>query len=100
MQQLNPEKIKQFSRQLEGLAAKSEPYQTALQPFLNYAADFLAEFSYLYDDFVPRADGNVECTMQDYVHTRKRVSYIIESNTGFIRPLEQDVQRGGKYQDM
>ncbi len=100
MQLLNQEKIKQFATQLEGLTAPSDAYQTALQPFLTYAADFLGQFSTLYADFSPRADGNINCTMQDYIHPRQRVAYIIESDTGFIRPVDKDVQRGGKYQDL
>ncbi len=100
MKSLDPEQVKKFAVELAGLTPGSNEYNAAHQSFLEYAAEFIALFSYHYHDFVPRADGNIDCTMEDYISPRKRVAFIINSQTGFIKPLGQDVQRGGKYQGM
>jgi hypothetical protein len=97
---LDPEQIKAFAARLAALEADDAEHEAVQQEFLEYAADFTDTFSSIYHDFAPRPDGNILCTMEDYVTPRKRVPFIIDSRTGFITPLRQDVRRGGKYQDM
>ena len=94
----DPEEVAKFARRLAAEEQGSEPYQAVHQEFLAYAADFITQFSYHYHDFTPRLDGNVVCTMDDYIRPREQVAYIVDTRTGFIQPVDKDAQRGSKYQ--
>jgi len=37
-----------------------------------------------YHDFVPRADGNIQCMMDGYIRRRDRTAYIVDTRSGFI----------------
>ncbi|MCS7259385.1 MAG: hypothetical protein NZ765_01180 [Anaerolineae bacterium] len=94
---LDPERVAEFARRMA--AAESEAVrQTIYQEFLEYAADFLDLFSHHYHDFMPREDGNIQCTMDGYIRPRERVAYIVDTRSGFLRPVHQDAQRGTRHQ--
>ncbi len=94
---LDAEKVAEFARRLE--AASSDRERQAIQEaFLEYAADFINQFSYHYHDFTPLADGNVGCNMDGYIRPRDRVYYVVDVSTGFIHPLDKDTQRGVQHQ--
>jgi len=97
---LDPDKVAKFARRLAVEEQGSEAYQAVRQEFLDYATDFITQFSYHYHDFAPREDGNVTCTMDDYIRPREQVAYIVDTRTGFIQPVDKDAQRGSKYQDI
>jgi hypothetical protein len=97
---LNPDKVAEFARQLAAHEAGTAAYQAVQQEFLAYAAPFIRQFSTHYHDFAPRPDGHVACTMDDYRAARQRVAYVVDTRTGFIWPVEQDVQRGTRYQEI
>ncbi|GEM_PF-1929801 len=93
---LDPDKVAQFARRMA--SAESEAIRQAIyQEFLAYAADFLDLFSHHYHDFMPREDGNIQCTMDGYIRPRERVAYIVETHSGFLRPVHGDAQRGTRY---
>jgi len=95
---LNPDKVAEFARQLAAHQPGSDAYQAIHQEFLAYAAPLILQFSTQYHDFAPRPDGAIACTMDDYREARRRVAYVVDTRTGFIWPVEQDVQRGTRYQ--
>jgi hypothetical protein len=95
---LNPDKVAEFGRQLAAQEPGSAAYQAIQREFLAYAAPLVQQFSTQYHDFAPRPDGNVACTMDDYRAARRHVPYVVDTRTGFIWPVDEDVQRGGKYQ--
>ena len=97
---LDPQEVAKFARRLAAEEQGSAAYQAVHQEFLDYAADFITQFSYHYHDFAPREDGNVACTMDDYIRPREQVAYIVDTRTGFIQPVDKDAQRGSKYQDI
>ncbi|MGC8880454.1 MAG: hypothetical protein ACP5R2_14655 [Anaerolineae bacterium] len=94
---LDPDKVAEFARRM-AVAESEEVRQSVYQEFLKYAADFLGLFSHHYHDFMPREDGNIQCTMDGYIRPRERVAYIVDTRSGFLRPVHQDAQRGTRYQ--
>jgi hypothetical protein len=94
---LDPERVTEFARRI---AAEEDPAARAgiQQEFLAYAAEYLAQFSDHYHDFTPREDGNILCTMDGYIRRRDRTAYIVDTRSGFIRPVNRDAQRGSRYQ--
>lgn len=94
---LDPDKVAGFARRM-AVAESEEARQSVYQEFLEYAADFLDLFSYHYHDFMPREDGNIQCTMDGYIRPRERVAYIVDTRSGFLRPVHQDAQRGTRHQ--
>jgi hypothetical protein len=93
---LDPDKITDFARRIA--AAEDPVARDAIQhEFLDYAADFIGQFSYHYRDFAPREDGNVTCTMDGYIRPRDRTTYIVDTRSGFIHPVNKDAQRGTRY---
>lgn len=94
---LDPDRIAEFARRS---AAEEDPDARAAiqQEFVAYAAEFLAQFSDHYHDFAPRDDGNIGCTMDGYIRRRDRTAYVVDTRSGFIRPVDQDAQRGSRYQ--
>ena len=99
MHKPDPDKIAEFARRIE---QENDPTirEAIQQEFLTFAAGFIDQFSGHYGDFAPRPDGNILCTMAGYVQKHRRVAYVIDVRTGFIWPLEEDAQRGGKYQQI
>ena len=90
---LDPDKVADFARRIA--AAEDPAVRDVVQrEFLDYAADFIGQFSYHYRDFAPRADGNITCTMDGYIRPCDRTAYVVDTRTGFIRPLDKDAQRG------
>lgn len=94
---LDPEKVAEFARRMAAVESE-EMRQAVYQEFLEYAADFLDLFSHHYHDFMPREDGNIQCTMDGYIRPRERIAYIVDTRSGFLRPVHQDAQRGTRYQ--
>jgi hypothetical protein len=93
---LDPDRITEFARR--SAAAQDKDARAAIQQeFTAYAADFLAQFSDHYHDFTPREDGNIQCTMDGYIRRRDRTAYIVDTRSGFIRPVDKDAQRGSRY---
>jgi hypothetical protein len=93
----DPDTIAQFAQRMA--AEQNEPARAAIrQEFLAFAADFLDQFSDHYRDFVPREDGNIQCTMDGYIRPRDRTAYIVDTRSGFIHPVEKDAQRGTRFQ--
>ena len=97
---LDPEVVAEFASRMAAEEERSEAYQAIQAEFLAYAASFINQFSHHYHDFRPRPDGNIACTMDDYVRPRARIAYVIDTHTGFIWPVDKDVQRGTKYQQL
>lgn len=94
---LDPNQIADFARRIA--AETDADARTAIhQEFLTYAADFLAQFSDHYHDFTPRLDGNIQCTMDGYIRRRDRTAYIVDTRSGFVRPVDKDAHRGSRYQ--
>ena len=94
---LDPDKVAEFARRIAA-AESDDARQSIYQEFLEYAADFLDLFSHHYHDFMPRQDGNIQCTMDGYIRPRERVAYIVDTRSGFLQPVHQDAQRGTRYQ--
>jgi hypothetical protein len=93
----DPEKVAEFARRMA--AEQNEPARHAIQlEFLDYAAEFLDQFSYHYRDFAPREDGNIACMMDGYIRPRDRTAYIVDTRSGFIHPVDEDAQRGTRRQ--
>jgi hypothetical protein len=93
---LDPDRVAEFAQRIA--AAEDPEARDAIQrAFLDYAADFIGQFSYHYRDFAPRADGNIACTMDGYIRPRDRTAYVVDTRTGFIRPVGKDTQRGTRY---
>jgi hypothetical protein len=96
---LDPEQVARFGQQL--FAASEDAKREAIrQAFLEYAADLINQFSYHYRDFSPLPDGNISCKMDGYIRPRDRIEYIVDTRTGFIRPVKQDAQRGVSHQEL
>lgn len=93
---LDPDTVASFARRF---AAEEDPQarQAIQQEFLAYAAEFIGQFSYHYHDFAPRGDGNIQCLMDGYIRPRERTAYIVDTRSGFIRPVDQDAQRSTRH---
>jgi hypothetical protein len=100
MKLLSENRIKEYAAQLKAAGADEDSRRRVQEAFISFAAEFVAQFSYHYHDFKPREDGNIDCTMDDYLNPNIHIPYIIESGTGFITPKERDVQRGGQYKSL
>lgn len=94
---IDPEQVARFGRQLAEAATETER-EAVCSAFREYAAEFIDDFSYHYRDFVPQPDGNVTCLMDGYIRPRDRVAYVVDTRTGFIRPVDRDAQRGVRHQ--
>ena len=95
---IDPDEVATFARRLAAEQPGSAAYQAIQAEFLAYAGDLLRQFSHHYHDFSPQPDGNILCMMDDYLTTRQRVAYILDTRTGFLWPVDKDVKRGTKYQ--
>jgi hypothetical protein len=96
---LDPEQVANFADQLAA-ASEDKEREEIRKAFLEYASDFIQQFSYHYRDFLPLPNGNVACKMDGYIRPRDRVDYIVDTRTGFIRPVKQDAQRGVHHQEL
>jgi hypothetical protein len=96
---LEPDKVAEFARRLES-ENDTEAREAILSEFSAYVADFKSQFSHHYRDFMPRLDGNIGCMMDGYVRPRDRTAYIVDTRTGFIRPVDKDAQRGSRHQEV
>ena len=93
----DPEKVAEFARRIATEADETARHAIQ-QEFLDYAAEFLDQFSYHYQEFAPREDGNIACIMDGYVRPRDRTAYIVDTRSGFIHPVDKDAQRGTRRQ--
>ena len=96
---IDPEKVAQFGRRLADATTETER-EAVCSAFREYAAEFINDFSYHYRDFSPQPDGNVTCMMDGYIRPRDRVAYVVDTRTGFIRPVVHDAQRGVRHQEI
>jgi hypothetical protein len=97
---IDPDQVAAFARRLAAEQPGSAAYQAIQAEFLGYVGELLRQFSHHYHDFSPLPDGNIRCTMDDYLTTRQRVAYVLDTRTGFLWPVDKDVQRGTRYQDI
>ena len=96
---LDPEQVAKFGQELSAVSEEAER-EAIREAFRQYAADFINQFSYHYRDFSPLPDGNISCKMDGYIRPRDRVDYVVDTRTGFIRPVKRDAQRGVQHQDL
>jgi len=96
---LDPEQVARFGQQLSE-ASEGTEREAIREAFLKYAAGFINQFSYHYRDFSPLPDGNISCKMDGYIRPRDRIDYVVDTRTGFIRPVKQDAQRGVHHQKL
>lgn len=97
---LERDEVAGFARRMAGAEKGSEEWEAVRGEFLEYAAGFLEQFSGHYGDFLPRPDGLIDCTMQSYTTRHQRIPYVVDPESGFIRPQGKDVERGGKYKGL